>query len=119
RLGTAQNVLGGLAAPRREDVHVAGLRRVELVATASPECRRDARGERRHPPAPRSRRALSVVTRSAARTAAMSALVTFCSPDHAGMLVTPRPLGGPPPAGPMFPAPHAAPARPAAPRRRP
>src|SRR5262249_19774619 len=78
-----------------EDVDVAGLERIELVAARGLEGLRDLGRSGAHTAAPRRRRSPSAVIMSPASTAAMRSEVTFCSPDQAGMLLTSSTLGLP------------------------
>ena len=94
-LGAPDELRGGHAVARGEDMDVAGLRRLELIKTSRPEGGGNLFRQRGHAVAPRSVRAASASTRSPARIRAMLARVTFCRPDQAGMLLTSSTVGRP------------------------
>ena len=78
-----------------EDVNVAGLRSVELVATGRRERGGDRLRRHGHACAPGRAWAASAAMRSPARIGAMRSRVTFCRPDQAGMLLTSSTVGRP------------------------
>ena len=78
-----------------KDVHVARLWGVEFLEAGGFERGGDLLGWRRHPVAPCCARSPRAVTSPVATTAAMLSVVTFCSPDHAGMLLTSSTVGWP------------------------
>src|SRR5207244_3508799 len=75
-----------------KNMDVAGFRRLQLIETCGLECGRDCFC-RRHPAGPCSALTSKAATRSLASIDAMLACVTFCSPDHAGMLLTSSTVG--------------------------
>ena len=92
-LGAAHELRRGHAVAGGKDMNVARLRGVELIKTGGLEGGGDLLGRRGHAVAPRCVRAASAATRSPARIGAMLARVTFCRPDHAGMLLTSSTVG--------------------------
>ena len=94
RLGAAHELGRGHAVAGGEGVHIAGLRGIELVEAGAPNAAAISLGRRRHAAAPRAaRRPASAATRSSTNDGRDVDVVTFCRPDHAGMLLTSSTVG--------------------------